>query len=489
MVYQNACFNISPFNYLSFEDMKTIHSSTMEILEDVGFNIYHKEAIEILAEAGAYVEKKNKKTRVYLPTSLVEWALKQTPSRIAIYNRKEKPAMYLEGRNSYYGTGSDCPNLLDSFSGERRPFKQEDVENAVKLVDSLDNIDFTMSMGLISDVNKRLSYQHEFAIMLRNTIKPHVITAGDRDSLEDQVKMAEVVVGNMEKLKRKPIFVLYDEPTSPLVHSFEAIDKLLYMSENSLPTNYAPGMMAGSTGPITIAGAITQANAEILTGLVIHQLKNPGAPFVFGAGMSPIDMNSMQPTYSSPEAIVSQAGISEIGRQLYNLPTWGFAGCSSSKLADRQAVYEASNYMLMAGMTGTNLIHDVGYIESGMTFSFDLLVICNEIIGQIRKMMGGIEVDNENLALDAIKRVGPGGHFLGDEHTFNHFKKNWFPELTDRNAYDKWKDDGSSSMLDRAVNKIKNIVNNYEPEKISKEADAEIDKIIEQARIREGEKS
>ncbi len=487
MIRPEDRFAINPLNYLSREDMQTIHSAAMKILEEEGVEVYHEKAVEMLSEAGAFIEENDSEegTRVYIPTHLAEWALDQPPSRVTLYDREGEASLYLERRNAYYGTGSDCPYLLDSFTGERRAFEYEDVEDAVRLVDSLDNIDFAMSMGLISDVDKQLSYQHEFALMLRHTTKPHVITAGDRASLKDQAEMAAAVRGGMEELKRKPIFALYDEPTSPLMHSFEAVDKLLYMAENSLPTNYSPGMMAGSTGPITMAGAMTQANAEIISGLVIHQLKNPGAPFIYGAGTSPVDMNSMQPTYSAPEAVVSQAGLTEIGRELYELPTWGFAGCSSSKLADSQAVYEASNYMMMAGVTGTNLIHDVGYLESGMTFSFDLLVMCDEIIGQIRRMMDGIMIDEEYLALDAIGRVGPGGHYLGDEHTFNHFKENWQPELTDRDTFENWQERGSTSMLDRTREKIEDILENHETEKLSAEADKKIDAIIAEAAERE----
>jgi trimethylamine--corrinoid protein Co-methyltransferase len=166
------------------------------------------------------------------------------------------------------------------------------------------------------------------------------------------------VTGGRAELSRKPIFVLYDEPTSPLVHIKEAMEKLMFMADNNLPTNYSPGIMAGGTSPVTMAGAIAQANAEILAGLVVHQLKTPGAPFIFGAGMSPMDMQSMQPTYASPEAMVTQAGLCQIGRCLYDLPTWGFGGCSASKLADEQAVNEAAAYIMMSGWMGTNLVHE-----------------------------------------------------------------------------------------------------------------------------------
>ena len=401
-------FNSTPLEYLSVEQMRDIHSAALEILQDCGTKIHNEKSLELLQEAGAWVKDDK---RVFIPSGLVESAIRSAPSKVTIYDRNGKPAMHLEGRNVYYGTGSDCPKLLDSFTGECRDFLSGDVQNAVKLVDALPYIDFTMSMGLAPDIPTQLQYQNKYAMMIRNSTKPQVITAADKTSLGDIVDIAAAVVGGRKELSRKPIFVLYDEPTSPLVHINEALEKLMFMAEHNLPTNYSPGIMAGGTGPVTMAGAITQANAEILAGLVIHQLKNSGAPFIFGAGMSPMDMQSMQPTYSAPEAMVTQAGLCQIGRCLYDLPTWGFGGCSASKLVDEQAVNEAATYIMMSGWMGTNLVHDVGYLEFGLTYSFDLLVMCDEFIGQVRRMMEGIRIDKEYLAVDSIKRVGPGGAF------------------------------------------------------------------------------
>lgn len=474
-------FNANPLEYLSPEQMRDIHSAALEILEDCGTVIHHEKAIALLHTAGACIKDDR---RAFIPGGLVEWAIGRAPSRVTIYDRNGKPFMFLEGRNVYYGTGSDCPYLRDSFTGERREFLSRDVEDAVRLVDALPNIDFTMSMGLAPDYPSELQYQHKYAIMIRNSTKPQVITAANKSCLEDIVDIAAAVTGGRPELSRKPVFVLYDEPTSPLVHINEALEKLMFMAENNLPTNYSPGIMAGGTSPITIAGSIAQAIAEILAGLVIHQLTSPGAPFIFGAGMSPMDMQSMQPTYSSPEAMVSQAGVCQIGRCLYNLPTWGFGGCSASKLVDEQAVNEASSYIMMSGWMGTNLVHDVGYLEFGLTYSFDLLVMCDEFIGQVRRMMEGIRIDREYLAVDAVKRVGPGGHFLQDDHTLNHFRENWMPGLTDRKTYDTWKTEGATSMGRRTKEKIKYILENHQPESLPAEVDAEIDKILERVKIR-----
>lgn len=475
-------FNSTALEYLSEEQMRDIHSAALDILEDCGTIIHHEKSLALLQKAGAYVKDDR---RVFIPNGLVEWAIRSAPSRVTVYDRSGKPSMFLEGRNVYYGTGSDCPNLLDSFTGERREFLSGDVADAVRLVDALPNIDFTMSMGLAPDFPSKLQYQYKYAIMIRNSTKPQVITAADKVSLNDITDIAAAVVGGREELSRKPVFVLYDEPTSPLVHINEAMEKLLFMAENNLPTNYSPGIMAGGTGPVTMAGAITQANAEILAGLVIHQLKNSGAPFIFGAGMSPMDMQSMQPTYSSPEAMITQAGLCQIGRCLYDLPTWGFGGCSASKLADEQAVNEAATWIMMSGWMGTNLVHDVGYLEFGLTYSFDLLVLCDEFIGQVRRMMEGIRVDREYLAVDCIKRVGPGGHFLGDDHTLDHFKENWQPDLTDRKTHEDWNSRGAKSMGQLAKEKITGILKNHRPTPLPAEVDSEIERILEEAKSRD----
>jgi len=471
-------FNSTPLEYFSDEQMRTVHAAALEILEDCGTIVHHEKSIGLLHKAGARIKDDR---HVFIPGRLVESAINSAPSSVTVYSRTGEPAMTLEGRNVYYGTGSDCPYLLDSVSGERRDFLSGDVAETVRMVDALPNIDFTMSNGLAPDFPTDLQYQYKYALMIRNTTKPQVITAADKTALNDIVDMAAAVVGGRQALARKPIFVLYDEPTSPLVHIREAMEKLTFMAENHLPTNYSPGIMAGATSPVTMAGAIAQADAGILAGLVIHQLTNPGAPFIFGAGMSPMDMQSMQPTYSAPEAMMTQAGLCQIGRCLYNLPTWGFGGCSASKLADEQAVNEAATYIMMAGWAGTNLVHDVGYLEFGLTYSQDLLVMCDEFIGQIRRMMGGISVDRENLAVESIKRVGPGGHFLGDDHTLDHFRENWQPDLTDRRTYEDWQSLGAKSMAQQTREKIKQIRQSHQPLPLPPDVDAEIERILDRA--------
>ncbi|MCL2757432.1 MAG: trimethylamine methyltransferase family protein [Coriobacteriia bacterium] len=447
------CF--SPLEYFSPEQLRDIHAGALEILEDVGCDLHHEGARTLLKNAGAQV----KGTRVFLSPGMVEGALVTAPSRVLIYDRDGKPSMDLSGRHAYFGTGSDCIYLKDSFTGERRTFTEQDMIDSARLTDALPNVDFLMSVGMIANVRPDFQCQQQFANMLKYSKKPQVIIAVSRACLDDIVELAAAVIpGGREELKRKPRFVLYTEPSSPLVHTFEAIDKLIYAAENLVPTNYAPGMMSGATGPVTPAGAITLAAAENLFGLVIHQLVYPGAPFIFGAGMSNIDMSSLQPSYASPEAMMTQAGLCELGRNLYDLPTWGFAGCCASKLADTQAINEASTYIFLAGLTGTNLNHDLGYLEFGLTFSFDLLVMTDESVGQLRRIMDGIALTRESMAIDAIREVGPGGEFLSCDHTLDHYRENWIPGVTDRNTFDYWTSQGSTSMEERCKAKVDRIL-------------------------------
>ncbi|MFH2132395.1 MAG: trimethylamine methyltransferase family protein [bacterium] len=460
-------FNAQPLRYLDEERLQQIHQATLGLMQDFGCRILHNGARDLLAAKGAAVRDDG---QVQIPAAMVEWAIRQAPEQITIYDRNGQPAMALQERNVYFGTGSDCNYLLDPETDRPREFRFSDVIDGIRLADSLPHIDFIMSMGLAAELNERTAFQEKFAAMVQYSTKPQVVISGpDIGVLEDIIDMAAVLAGDRDHLSRKPTFLLLANPTSPLVHSAEAMDQILVMAANRLPVIYTPGLMAGATCPVTIAGAIVQANAEILCGLVIHQLTAPGAPFIFGAGMSPLDMKSGQPTYAAPEAVMAQAGICQLGRELYKLPTWGFGGCSASKLCDEQAVNEATAYLQASAWMGTSLVHDVGYLESGLTYSFEYLVLCNEFIGQIRRMMTGIVVDPEHLALDAIRRVGPGGTYLTDPHTMTHFRCNWVPDLTDRRTRKMWEKQGEQSMGRKAIKRVRHILADWQPQMLAPE--------------------
>ncbi|AFQ45878.1 trimethylamine methyltransferase family protein [Desulfosporosinus meridiei] len=472
------------FRTLTEKQAEEIHLASCQILEDTGMVIHHEEAVELLRQAGAHVEKGN---RVYFPSSLVKKALQTAPSRVTLYNRQGEAALHLEGSNVYFGTGSDTLNYLDPFTFERRNWTKADVANAIRICDKLPNIDFVMSMGLLSDADPRMINREQYAIMVQNTEKPQVVIAEDGATLQDIIEMAACAVGGKEQLRHKPLFMIYTEPTSPLQHPKESIEKLLIAAENGVPSNFACGGVAGASVPTTVAGALVQANAEALSGLVIHQLKAPGAPFVYGYGNSPLDMRSMQAVYGTPEAVLFQGGAVDLAHY-YQLPSWGYAGCSNSKVCDEQAIAESTMFTLMGALQGCNIMHDVFYMEFGITGSLELLVISNEVIGRTRRLLKGINTDKESLGVEAIKRVGPGGNFLGDEHTAKHFRDNWFTDLSDFNNYENWTADGSKTMIDRARDRIKLILETHQPKPVSEEVKAQIEEILSKAQEKFGGK-
>ncbi|OFV71047.1 trimethylamine methyltransferase family protein [Acetobacterium wieringae] len=469
-------------SFLTREEMEKIHSCTLELLQEVGVEVQHKGAIELLKKAGCVVNKK----RVSMPPGLVEWAIKQAPSRILLYDRGGEFAMDVSGKNSYYGVGSACPNIVDSFTGEIRLCNEEDNRNCVKVADAMPYIDYMMSMAQVYG-HQKSSYEHEYAAMIRYSSKPQVVITADLESTKNVVEMASVVRGGMDELVKKPMFILYCEPTSPLVCTKESVEKVMYMAESNLPVLYAPIPMNGATGPMTCAGSLIQANAECLAGLVIAQVTRPGAPFLYGAIITNMDMKSLQPTYASPETMMESLAMSEMGCDFYQLPTWGTAGCTSSKLPDEQAVLEGTQYITLAGLSGANVIHDVGYTAFGLAFSLDLVVMMNDVIGRVRRLFDGINMTPEYLCMQDLKEVGPKGHYLGQTSTRKFNSEMWESEIEDRNEYDRWRDLGSKTMGQRANEMVRNIIENGELNMLPKELDDKVVAILEAADARERE--
>jgi trimethylamine--corrinoid protein Co-methyltransferase len=439
----------SPSGYRMFSDaqLDEIHLASLEILRRTGVRVYEAESLALLREAGCPVSDEN---LVRFPAAVVENALLYAPSRIVLCERSGQPRLFLEGHRTYFGTGSDLPNTRDLETGERRPSLLSDVENTARLVDSLPNLDFVMSMALPSDVPAQTSDRRSFLAMTENTLKPLVFTAWDEAGLADIIAMAQVIAGGAEELALKPFLLAYLEPSSPLRHTEVVLRKVLMMADHGLPFVYAPGPLDGASAPVTQAGALAMANAEVLSGLVIAQLRRRGTPFVWGSGSGPLDMRTMAAIYAAPEFMWHCMGMAELAHYYYHVPVWGFSGCSDSKLPDMQAGIESALWILWTALSGANLVHDIGYIESGLTCSHEMIVINDEIIGFVRHLMRGMEFSAETLALDVIDEVGPGGSYLGTPHTVRHFREVWSPRFFDRRTYQAWADAGQPTLLKTA---------------------------------------
>ncbi len=463
------------FKMLSREQCETIHRASLEILRRTGVRIYHEEALELLRQTDAVMLDGD---RVRFQPGLVEWAIRQAPSRVSLCRRGSDEVLApLEGRIVSFGTGSDCLTYLDPRTGERRPFVSADLVDCYHVVDALPEMQFCMSMGIPFDLGAN-PYREQFALMLEHTTKPIVFVCDDRNDCEAIVAMAAAAAGGIEKLRLNPSLLLYSEPSSPLRHSETAVAKLLYMAEQDLPLVHSPAPVQGGTAPVTLGGALAMANAEILSGLVIHQLKRAGAPMIYGSGMHHLDMKTTISVYTCPEFVLARVAVAEMGR-FYGMPTWGYAGDANSCVVDEQAAVESTFSIMAALLAGNNLTHDIGYLESGKTNSPELVVLCGEIISMLRRFMGGISLDESSMAMDVIHQVGPDNDFLTSRHTFEHFRELWRPTLFNRLGGEEWETAGSKLVGERVKEKTISIMEEHRSEPLADGAREEIDYILE----------
>ena len=470
--------NTTQFSVLSNDQIEMIYMAALRVLESTGVKVHEDEGVALLTDAGGHVSDGN---LVHIPSHAVKSALQTAPERVGLYGRNGNGAVILEKNKVYYGTGSDCPFILDSQTKERRSFTFDDVANAAKIADSLPNIDFFMSLGLVSDVPTFTYDRHQFLAMVANTTKPLIITAVDKAGLADIHEMCCVIRGGEEEFKKRPLIALYAEPSSPLNHTKTAVEKLLYAAEHNIPVIYTPCPIAGATAPATLAGILVQALAECLSGLVMAQQKNRGCPVIIGGVVSLMDMGRLIYSYGAPELHLLSAALTDICKWL-NMPNFSTGGCSDSKVIDQQAAIESSLSILFATLSGANLVHDIGYLEYALVGSYDMLVLTDEIIGMVKHIARGIRVDEESLALDVIHNVGPGGNFLAEEHTLKHFREEfWFPKLINRQNYENWMEDGSTSLADRVNKKVLNILQDYQPTPIADDVLKELKEIIDKA--------
>lgn len=470
-----CCSRQPVLNFLSEREMDDIHYASLEILERTGLDVHHEEARNLLYNAGAYVDGIN----VKIPSRLVKYALNSSPERIVMSNRTGSRAMPLERESTFFGTGSDLMYTIDIYSGERRRAKLKDVSDSARLCDALENIDFIMSYALPDDIPEGLTEIYQVTEMLKNSVKPIIMTAfNNKEVLRKIIEICALAVGGMEELQHNPILCIYGQFISPLEHTVEGLDRLLTCAEYKIPIIYVPTIMAGSSGPVTMAGALALGNAEVLGGLVISQLKKEGTPFIYGGCVSSFDMSKMILPYGAPEWHMASAMMSQLSRR-YGLPVFSTAGCSDSKLPDGQAAAEGAFSLLMAGLSGANIIHDVGYLESGLTGSLAYLTMCDEMIAYVRRVLNNFTITGETLALDLIHKVGPGKNFFNEDHTLDNFRKEtWYPELMDRRNYDNWSEQGKTTLYDRALRKAVNILESHTPVPIESDILKKIEKYI-----------
>ena len=448
--------NATPkFQVLTEQEIEAIYFSALTVLYETGVRVYDPEGVDVAHSGGAIVEDTTEDSSlVKMPPWMVDKALATLPRKVVVTGPDRKYRMELYKDQIYFGCGSDTPFTIDPYSSTRRRATYKDVKDFARLAQALPNIDFHMSLGIVQDVQVGTYDRWQYLAMLEGTSKPINITAVDIDGLKDQLEMAYIRVGGKEEWNKGPAFSLYIEPVSPLSHSKEVVQKLLFASDHNIPFVYTPCPLAGATAPCTLAGTAVQALTESLFGIVLSQIRKPGASLIIGGLMSNMDMLTTVYCYGSPEMALLSAAYTDITKWL-GVPEYETAGCSDAKMFDEQAALEATINIATAALVGGNMIHDVGYLEQGLTSSMEMMVASDEIIDMVKRILRGMPVTDETKALDVMDQVGPGGHYLDHDHTYTRFKTEiWRPKLIDRLNWENWTAAGSKTYRQRVHERV-----------------------------------
>ena len=465
--------NTPRFAVLSDRAVRRLHAAALGTLANVGVVVQHEQAVELLHSVGCSVNGSLVKT----PPELVEEAIRLAPSSVPVYNRLGGLQMQLEGHNVYYGTGGSCPYAAE-IDGTRTPFTTEQCAKNVQLTDTLDQLDFYMAMAHCSDAPVAVRDVHEVATVLANTTKPSIITSHTRRSLDVIVEMCKTVSGSTEAFRSEPYLIYYTEPVSPLQHSAHSVDKLLCAVEHGLPILNTPAPMAGATAPITLIGTLLTGLAELLSGLVLIQNYRKNSPVIFGGVLTTLDMKGMTFTYGSPELQLMNAAIADMSRH-YELPSFGTAGATDSHEVDVQTAFECGTSIVLNALSGSNLVHDVGWMSGAQAISNELMVLCDEMIGYARRCRGGIDIDLLDRSAAELADVGPGGTFIDREFTFElYLKEQWHPALMNRVSHTAWLDSDRTPLNTRLKARTDQLLAEHRPPEIAAAEQREIQKII-----------
>jgi len=455
---------------LSEQAIQDIHAGSIELLAEVGIRVANEKARNIFARHGARVTEDN---RVIIPPQLIENAMRQTPAEFKLYGRQAPHNIHYRPGCFYASTGGSAQYVLD-LAGNRRPATCRDLHDIMSLVDELQYIDLISLPVYLNDVPKEDVDVNRFFAGLKNSTKHIIGAVYTTEGLAKVSKMAEIIGG--PNWKANPIISIVLCPIiSPLRLDEFATDVLVEAARQGIITYNFSMTQVGCTAPMTIAGTLLTLNAEVLAVTTLIQLINPGLPTLYCAVPGLTDMKSGQFITGGIEYALISAGAAQLA-QFYKMPVWATAGRTDAKLPDAQAAYEHALTVPYVVQAGANHVScGAGFLDFVMTVSLEQYVIDNEIIGMAKRMQKGFEVTAETLALDVVKRVGPGGNFMAEEHTLRHMRSELFqPLLSDRNVWEKWTAAGSPDTRDRARALAANILKNHEPQGLTPDQEKEI---------------
>ncbi|MFC2070582.1 trimethylamine methyltransferase family protein [Chloroflexota bacterium] len=445
---------------LNEEAITRVHETVMRIIEEVGFEVNSEEALNLFEKAGAQIDREIH--RVRLPQKKVLELINTAPSEILLAGQDEENDIHLGGNRVYAGTGGTALYIYNPKTEEKRLANLEDLKRITRLVNGLDNIHLFMLPTYLSELPVEQIDVNRFFAGLDNTTKHVMGGIYTIEGVEQVIRMAKMVAGSDEALRKRPIVSMIACSMSPLKLDGHYGDLLINIARNGIPVVCPSEPLCGATSPVTLAGNLTIQTVDSLLGVMLSQIVNPGTPAIFGSVATNTDLRDLRYLAGSIEMGLLNAAGAQMA-QFYKLPYYATGGMTDSKVLDSQSGYESSLTTMLCALAGSNFIHDAaGLMEFAMTVSLEKFVIDNEILGMIMRAVEGIKVDDDTLAYDLIKQVGPGGNFVTARHTRQYMRKEHYqPVLSDRNSREDWESAGKKSTWEKASETVKQILDNH----------------------------
>ena len=464
---------------LSEKDVETIHEASLDILEKTGFTYESglDSTLALLEKSGSVVDRKA--DRIYFPRDLIIEQTAKAPAQVILYSRDGENDLNLTGDRVHLGTGGAAIKILDLETEEPRPSTLNDLYRLGRLVDRLENVHFFLRPCIPTDIPESEYDVNTYYACLKSTAKHVMSGVNDVSGLQRVIDLAAMIAGGIDQLQARPfVSVITSFAISPLKLCTQSTLIMQEAIRNRIPVALSAAPMSGSTSPITMAGTLAQLHAEQLAGICICQLTNPGAPLLYGGIPGRANLVSMGYLGGAVECGMMNAAIHQLSNHI-QVPNYNSSGLTDSKLPDVQAGWEKAATTLLAAMGGSNFVHHAaGMLESMLTVAYEQYVIDDEIIGMCGRVLQGIEVDPEHLALEVIDAVGPGGSFMISDHTLAHLRSEYYlgNRITDQQNRELWEKDGALDARARGRQIANKILAEAPVSYITQELDAVIRK-------------
>lgn len=461
---------------LSEVEVTQIHQATLDILESVGVRFPSHKALDILAQHEALVDRQTMVARI--PAKLVEKYLAMAPSTYTLAALDSTLDLPLDGNHSFLGTDGCGVEVIDAFTGERHRSTKQDLSDVARVADYLDSIAFHWVPISAQDCPAHNRSLHELEAVW-NVSRKHVQTetiVTERE-MEAAVEMAALLAGGKQALRERPLLSIMQCTYSPLGHDGGSLEAGIVAARAGLPVGYMTMASAGSNGPVTLAGNLVVGNAEVISALVLMQMAAPGCPVYYAAAQTAVDLRTGAYTGGGPEDYLYGAATNVLA-DFYKVPLSMGAFATGAKEPNWQAGLDNGMSCFMAVSTLSDMLLGAGLLHGSRILSFEQLLLDCEIWSLMENMFHGIVVDQDTLALDVIREVGPGGNYLAQRHTRKHMRERWMPSFIDRRPYEVWLDkrDGPREW---ALAKAQQILSEHHPEPLEAGLRAELVKIIE----------